>query len=79
MSRILSDMDIEQVRSALDSRRGEWSKIAAGAGINRKTIWRIMVDPEYLPTLRTLRGLASALGPATGSAGVAQSMVSEAA
>lgn len=77
MSRTLCVMDIEQVRSALDSRRGEWSKISHAAGINRKTVWRIMVDPEYNPTLRTMRALATALGlPASP---VADQMAKEAA
>lgn len=79
MSRMLAAMDIEQVRVALDSRRGEWSKIATGAGINRKTVWRIMVDPQYNPTLRTMRALAAALAQPAEEAGVGGDIVKEAA
>jgi DNA-binding phage protein len=79
MSRILCAMDIEQVRAALHSRRGEWSKIATTAGINRKTVGRIMADPEYLPTLRTLRAVARALAGAAGQSQDIDSTVREAA
>ena len=79
MSRMLDGMDIEQVRAALESRRGEWSKIATAAGVNRKTVWRIMVDPQYLPTLRTLRALARALTDGSAPDRGAERVLTEAA
>lgn len=54
-------MDIEPLRAALEERRGQWTRIAEAAGLNRKTIERLMSDPEYNPTLATINALWSGL------------------
>lgn len=50
-------MDIEPLRAALEERRGQWTRIAEAAGLNRKTIERLMSDPGYNPTLATINAL----------------------
>lgn len=60
-------MDLEIVRNRLSERRGQWSRLAAAAGINRKTIERLMSDDGYNPTLATLRAIVEALDAADGA------------
>jgi DNA-binding phage protein len=54
-------MDITDIRARLAKRRGQWSEIAEAAGLNRKTVSRIMNDPEWMPNLRTLVDLGRAI------------------
>lgn len=60
-------MDLEIVRGRLSERRGQWSRLAGAAGINRKTIERLMSDDGYNPTLATLRAIVEALDAADGA------------
>lgn len=57
-------MDPDTIRSRLSERRGQWSRLATAAGINRKTIERLMSDPAYNPTVGTLRAIVEALDSA---------------
>lgn len=52
-----SRMDLEPLRTAIAKRRGQWYRIADAAGLNRKTVERIMADPGYNPTLSTINAL----------------------
>ena len=54
-------MDIKTLRDRLVDRRGQWTAIAAQAGVNRKTIERIVHEADYLPTMRTMIRLQGAL------------------
>jgi DNA-binding phage protein len=53
-------MDINKLRETLASRHGEWTRIAADAGVSRRTIYRI-VNQKNSPNLQTLIDLDRAL------------------
>lgn len=61
-------MDIESLRANLELRRGDWTRIAEVAGLNRKTIQRIVDDPAYNLTLATFSALQRALSEAPAKA-----------
>lgn len=54
-------MDIKTLRAKLESHRGRWSLIASVAGVNRKTIHRIVNDAEYNPTIATVTDIERAV------------------
>jgi len=54
-------MDIDSLRKDLITRRGKWSAIALQAGVNRKTVERIVYESAYMPNLRTMIALDAAL------------------
>lgn len=54
-------MDIDTIRSDLRALRGRWSQVALIAGVNRKTIERLVADPGYNPTLATMTAIAGAI------------------
>lgn len=54
-------MDIKTLRDRLIDKRGQWTAIAGVAGVNRKTIERIVHEADYLPTMRTVIRLQEAL------------------
>jgi DNA-binding phage protein len=53
-------MDIKTLCTKLEARRGEWTSIAAQAGVSRRTIYRI-VNGKNLPNLQTMLDLDAAL------------------
>ena len=54
-------MDYDTMKLKLAAREGQWSAIARESGVDRKTIYRMLTDPDYNPTFRTLRRLTLAL------------------
>ena len=54
-------MDITTLREALSACRGDWGRIAELAGLNRKTIQRIVDEVDYNPTLGTINAITAAL------------------
>jgi len=54
-------MEMQELRSLLASRRGEWTRLAAMAGVNRRTIYRIVNDDGYMPNLKTFLDLDRAV------------------
>lgn len=63
--------ELQRIREELASRHGEWTKIAAAAGLSRKTLGRVVANADYMPNVRTLfriqSGLASVRQKATES------------
>lgn len=54
-------MDYGTLKLRLAAREGQWSEISRQSGVDRKTIYRMLTDPEYDPRHTTLRKLALAL------------------
>ncbi len=54
-------MDIDTIRSELLAMRGQWSRIAVIAGVNRKTVERLVGDAAYNPTLATMKSIGGAI------------------
>ncbi len=50
-------MDLETLRKALLVRRGEWTALAGAAGIHRKSIERLCLQPGYMPRYSTFLSL----------------------
>jgi hypothetical protein len=54
-------MDIKKLREKLDARRGQWAMIAEVAGVHTKTLERIRMVDDYMPTLRNFEAIKRAL------------------
>lgn len=54
-------MDIKTLREKLDARRGQWAMIAEVAGVHTKTLERIRMVDDYMPTLRNFESICRAL------------------
>lgn len=50
--------DLAELISWLASQRGNWSRISRQSGISTRTIYRIVSDPDYNVTIRTIRKLS---------------------
>jgi DNA-binding phage protein len=60
-------MDIEALRQELAGRAGQLGKLAAEAGVSRKTVSRIL-NGHGMPNLRTVQALAKSLQHGAGGA-----------
>ena len=61
-------MDIEALRQELAGRSGQLGKLAAEAGVSRKTVSRIL-NGHGMPNLRTVQALAKSLQQTAGVTG----------
>ena len=61
IARILARMDYDTLRIRLAARKGQWTEIGAHAGVDRRTIYRLLHEPGYNPTHKTMRNLSLAL------------------
>jgi len=55
---------LDQIRAALADRRTP--AVAAATGLHPETIRRILRDPSYIPSLRTMLALNAYLGGSNG-------------
>lgn len=53
--------ELQTMREELALRRGELTKIAAAAGLSRKTLGRVVANADYMPNLRTVLRIQSGL------------------
>ena len=54
-------MDYGTLKLRLAAREGQWSEISRQSGVDRKTIYRMLTDPDYDPRYETMRKLTLAL------------------
>ena len=59
--RILACMDYDTLKLRLAARKGQWTQIGAHARVDRRTIYRLLHEPDYNPTYNTMRKLSLAL------------------
>ena len=49
--------NLNDIRRWLEGMRGSFQRVADASGLSTKTLGRIVNDPEYLMTIRTLQKL----------------------
>ena len=54
-------MDYETLKLRLAARKGQWTEIGATAGVDRRTIYRLLHERDYNPSYQTMRKLSLAM------------------